>query len=77
MAKKKRVVRQINHNEAKTLLDNGAVLIDVRERFELMSKKVPSAIHVPLSAVHGKIETNGPMRPFSFARPVRAPTALR
>lgn len=57
MAKKK-VIRSVNHDEAKRLLDEGAVLIDVRESMELMSKKVPSALHHPLSSLRGPIDTN-------------------
>lgn len=56
---KKQIVQQINHDDAKKLLDQGAVLIDVRESMELMSKKVPSALHHPLSGLKGPIETNG------------------
>lgn len=56
MAKKK-IIRQVNHDEAKTLLDNGAILIDVREKMELMSRKVPSALHHPMSGIRGKIDT--------------------
>lgn len=56
---KKQIVRPVNFDEAKTLLDNGAVLIDVREKMELMSKRVPSALHHPLSSLSGPIETNG------------------
>ena len=56
---KKQIVKLINHDEAKTLLDDGAVLIDVREKMELISKKVPSALHHPLSSLKGPIETNG------------------
>ena len=56
MAKKK-IVRQINHDEAKTLLETGAVLIDVRESMELFGKKVPSALHHPLSSINGPIDT--------------------
>lgn len=59
MAKKRKIVRQINHEEAKTLLEDGAILIDVREKMELMGKKVPSALHHPLSGIKGPIETNG------------------
>lgn len=56
MAKKK-IVRQVNHDEAKQLLDKGAILIDVREGVELMSKKVPSALHHPMSGLKGRIDT--------------------
>ncbi|PLW77286.1 rhodanese-like domain-containing protein [Cohaesibacter celericrescens] len=54
---KKQIVKQINHDEAKKLLNQGAVLIDVRESMELMSKKVPSALHHPLSGLNGPIDT--------------------
>lgn len=56
---KKQIVQQINFDEAKKLLDQGAVLIDVRESMELMSKKVPSALHHPLSGLKGPIDTKG------------------
>ena len=56
---KTKIVKQINHDEAKALLDQGAVLIDVREKMELMSKRVPSALHCPLSNLKGPIKTNG------------------
>nr|WP_321444244.1 rhodanese-like domain-containing protein [uncultured Cohaesibacter sp.] len=56
---KKQIVQQINHDAAKKLLDEGAVLIDVRESMELMGKKVPSALHHPLSGLKGPIDTNG------------------
>ncbi|TLP48829.1 sulfurtransferase [Cohaesibacter sp. CAU 1516] len=56
---KKQIVQQINHDEAKKLLDEGAVLIDVRESMELMGKKVPSALHNPLSSLKGPIDTKG------------------
>ncbi|WP_316861681.1 rhodanese-like domain-containing protein [uncultured Cohaesibacter sp.] len=56
---KKQIVKQINHDDAKALLDKGAVLIDVREKMELMMKKVPSALHHPLSSISGPIDTNG------------------
>nr|WP_321456699.1 rhodanese-like domain-containing protein [uncultured Cohaesibacter sp.] len=56
---KKQIVKQINHDEAKALLDKGAVLIDVREKMELMMKEIPSALHHPLSGLNGHIETNG------------------
>ena len=56
---KKQIVKQVNFDEAKTLLDNGAVLIDVRESMELMTKKVPSALHHPLSGLKNPIDTDG------------------
>ncbi|WP_319529015.1 rhodanese-like domain-containing protein [uncultured Cohaesibacter sp.] len=54
---KKQIVKQINFDEAKELIDKGAVLIDVREKMELASKKVPSALHHPLSTFSGPIDT--------------------
>lgn len=54
---KKQIVRQVNYDEAKKLIDNGAILIDVREGMELMSRKVPSALHHPLSGIKGPIDT--------------------
>lgn len=56
---KKQIVKQINHDEAKALMDKGAILIDVREKMELMMKEVPSARHHPLSSLKGPIDTNG------------------
>ncbi len=56
---KKQIVRQINHDEAKALLNKGAILIDVREKMELMMKEVPTALHHPLSSLSGPIDTNG------------------
>ncbi|SNY93933.1 Rhodanese-related sulfurtransferase [Cohaesibacter sp. ES.047] len=56
---KKQIVKQINFEEAKALIDQGAVLIDVREKMELARRKVPSALHHPLSGLSGPIETNG------------------
>ncbi|MCV6602198.1 MAG: rhodanese-like domain-containing protein [Cohaesibacter sp.] len=56
---KKQIVRQVTANEARTLMDKGALLIDVRESVELMAKKVPSANHHPLSSLRTPIETNG------------------
>ncbi|MCT4655395.1 MAG: sulfurtransferase [Cohaesibacter sp.] len=56
---KKQIVRQVNHDEAKQLVENGAVLVDVREGMELISRKVPSALHHPLSGLRGSIDTKG------------------
>ncbi|WP_119307709.1 rhodanese-like domain-containing protein [Cohaesibacter haloalkalitolerans] len=56
---KKQIVKQINHDDAKALLDKGAILIDVREKMELVMKEVPSALHYPLSSLGKPIDTNG------------------
>ena len=56
---RKQNVKPVNHEEAKRLLEQGAILIDVREAVELMGKKVPSALHCPLSGLQDRIETNG------------------
>lgn len=56
---KKQIVRQVNYDEAKQLVENGAILVDVREGMELMAKKVPTALHHPLSGIKGPIDTKG------------------
>jgi rhodanese-related sulfurtransferase len=48
--------RNVNVAEAKTLLEGGALLVDVREDNEWESGRAPSATHIALSAVPDHLE---------------------
>lgn len=42
-------LRSITPTEAKRLVDQGAILVDIRESAELAQAKIPGARHMPLS----------------------------
>ena len=47
---------RIDVSEAKEMLDNGAVIIDVREPFEYTAGHVPNAGHIPVNTVYARRE---------------------
>src|SRR5436305_680274 len=51
---------------AQSLLDEGAVLVDVRERDEWEQGRIPGAVHVPRGNLESRIEQAAPDR----SRPV-------
>lgn len=44
--------KTIDSNEAKDLIDNGAIIIDVREENEFSESHIPGAINVPLGIIY-------------------------
>jgi len=51
-------VRSVTANEAKQLIDSGAVVVDVRGREQFDGRHIPGAISVPLSALRAAIPTS-------------------
>lgn len=47
---------RLSADEAKDMLDNGAVVIDVREPFEYNAGHVPSATLIPVNSVYARRE---------------------
>jgi rhodanese-related sulfurtransferase len=47
---------EISVSELAPLMENGALLIDVREADEYQEGHVPSAISVPLSTIHDRVD---------------------
>jgi rhodanese-related sulfurtransferase len=54
-------LKHINAREAKRLVDEGAVLIDVREHNESASENIPGATNHPLSRLKAPLEHNAPV----------------
>jgi rhodanese-related sulfurtransferase len=48
--------RNVNVAEAKSLLEDGALLVDVREDNEWESGRAPNATHIPLNSVPDHVE---------------------
>lgn len=52
-------LRSITPTEAKRLVDQGAILVDIRESSELAQANIPGARHMPLSALdQGRLPDN-------------------
>lgn len=47
---------RVSVQEAKEMLGNGAVIIDVREKYEYDSGHVPGAGHIPVNTVYARRE---------------------
>lgn len=47
---------RVSVQEAKEMLQNGAVIIDVREKYEYDSGHVPGAGHIPVNTVYARRE---------------------
>jgi rhodanese-related sulfurtransferase len=55
-------LRHINASEAKRLVDQGAILIDVREHGEYAAENIPGAHNHPMSRMgYGPLEVEAPM----------------
>ena len=59
-------IEEADASGAQTLVDEGAVLVDVRERDEWEQGRIPGAVHVPRGNLESRIEQAAPDR----ARPV-------
>lgn len=47
---------QVDPQEARELLEQGALLVDVREGWELEQLRVPGAVHVPLMQLPARLD---------------------
>lgn len=55
-------LKHINATEAKRLVDDGAILIDVREHGEYAAENIPGARNHPMSCMgHGPLEFDAPV----------------
>lgn len=54
-------LKHINAAEAKTLVDGGALLVDVREVNEFADENIPGARNEPLSRIAGAAFSGGPV----------------
>jgi rhodanese-related sulfurtransferase len=54
-------LKPIDAKEAKRLVDEGAVLIDVREHNEFASENIPGATNHPLSRLNAPLENKAPV----------------
>src|SRR5947199_6227639 len=59
-------IEEADARNAQALLDDGAVLVDVRERDEWQQGRIPGAVHVPRGNLESRIEQAAPDR----SRPV-------
>jgi sulfur-carrier protein adenylyltransferase/sulfurtransferase len=59
-------IEEVDARHAQELLDDGAVLVDVREREEWQQGRIPGAVHVPRGHLESRIEQAAPER----SRPV-------
>ena len=59
-------IEEVDARRAQDLLDEGAVLVDVRERDEWEQGRIPGAVHVPRGHLEARIEQAAPDR----SRPV-------
>src|SRR5262249_45959776 len=55
-------IEEANATRAQALLDEGAVLVDVRERDEWEQGRIPGAVHVPRGNLESRIEQAAPDR---------------
>ena len=61
------MLKDINAVEAHDLIENNAVLVDVRERYEMAAERIPGAIELPLSELARGKPANLPQdRPVVF-----------
>jgi rhodanese-related sulfurtransferase len=54
------MLKDINAVEAHTLLDRNAVLVDVREAYEIAAERIPGSIELPLSQLARGMPANLP-----------------
>lgn len=54
-------LKHINAKEAKRLVDDGAILVDVREHIEYASENIPGARNHPLSRMGAPLENAAPV----------------
>src|SRR5919201_2302429 len=55
-------IEEVDARSAQELLDDGAVLVDVRERDEWQQGRIPGAVHVPRGYLEQRIEQAAPDR---------------
>jgi len=66
-------LKHINAKEAKRLVDEGAVLIDVREYGEHMAEQIPGARNHPMSRIgYGPLDADAPVTVFHCKSGARA-----
>ncbi len=54
------MLKDINAVEAHTLIENNAVLVDVREPYEIAAERIPGSIELPLSQLARGMPANLP-----------------
>ncbi len=59
----RRAYQRVSPRQAATLVDDGAILLDVREPYEWQSGHAPAARHIPLSQLAHRIAQLPPGRP--------------
>lgn len=59
----RRAYERVSPHQAATLLEEGAILLDVREPYEWQSGHAPAARHIPLSQLTHRIAQLPPGRP--------------